>query len=189
VPIEIQCDTGARWCYIEGVMDDDRPGQMKLSALCEAADVTERTVRYYTRRGLLPSPGSGRFARYGPEHLRRLRAIQALKARHLPLAAIRAELEAADAEQIDRLAADGETRARTTGSVRDFVESVLGESSSGGSVDPHPATSRSTWERYRVTRDVEVHVRRPLSRTQNERLKLLLELAERVLHGEDPGPS
>src|SRR5262249_38495348 len=70
--------------------------QLDLNDLCEQADVTARTVRSYTQRGLLPSPGLGSGARYGSAHLTRLRVIRRLQREHLPLAEIRRRLESLD---------------------------------------------------------------------------------------------
>lgn len=60
---------------------------MTISALARAGEVGVETVRYYQRRGLLPTPeksgGSGLaggIRRYGPEHVRKLRFIRAAQA-------------------------------------------------------------------------------------------------------------
>ncbi|MSP55980.1 MAG: MerR family transcriptional regulator, partial [Myxococcales bacterium] len=67
---------------------------LTLTDLCDAVDVTPRTVRYYIQQGLLsPAAGAGLAACYNAAHLRRLRVVKALQARHLPLAEIRARLE------------------------------------------------------------------------------------------------
>src|SRR5215510_6434822 len=70
--------------------------QLYLNDLCQQADVTARTVRYYIQQGLLPSPGLGSGARYGSAHLTRLRVIRRLQREHLPLAEIRRRLESLD---------------------------------------------------------------------------------------------
>lgn len=65
-----------------------------IGELARLAGVTPRTIRYYTVEGLLPPPEArGRYARYGPEHLRRLQRIAELKASYLPLSVIRGRLE------------------------------------------------------------------------------------------------
>ncbi|MDQ3491759.1 MAG: MerR family transcriptional regulator, partial [Chloroflexota bacterium] len=61
---------------------------LTLSELAEQGDVTARTVRYYVQAGLLPSPGSGPKARYGRQHLMRIRLIKQLQRRDIPLAKI-----------------------------------------------------------------------------------------------------
>jgi hypothetical protein len=49
---------------------------------------------------------------------------------------------------------------------------------------PRPATAdRAQWERIALTPDIEVHVRRPLSREDNRRLEKLLERAEELFRG------
>lgn len=67
--------------------------QFSLRELAALAEVTPRTVRYYTAEGLLPPPDTrGRYARYSGEHLRRLQQIAQLKADYLPLQVIRERL-------------------------------------------------------------------------------------------------
>jgi DNA-binding transcriptional MerR regulator len=48
-----------------------------------------------------------------------------------------------------------------------------------------PETVRSQWERIALTPDVELHIRRPLSRQQNRQLDRLLEAARQILKEED----
>ena len=62
---------------------------MLIGELAARAGTTVRTVRYYVAQGLLPGPvGLGPGSAYTDEHLVRLAAIRALKARYLPLAEI-----------------------------------------------------------------------------------------------------
>jgi DNA-binding transcriptional MerR regulator len=76
-------------------MSDDASSNdgLDLNALCLEAGVTPRTVYYYTQQGLLPPPGSGRGVRYSETHRLRLAWIRHRQKSHLPLAAIRMELE------------------------------------------------------------------------------------------------
>jgi hypothetical protein len=53
------------------------------------------------------------------------------------------------------------------------------------SPDTQTPTTRSTWERIALTRDVELHVRRPLSRDQNRLVERLIQLAGELTR-EDP---
>ena len=75
---------------------------LTLSELAEQGDVTSRTVRYYVQAGLLPSPGSGPKARYGRQHLMRIRLIKQLQRRDIPLAKIRVVLEGLDDEGVEQ---------------------------------------------------------------------------------------
>jgi DNA-binding transcriptional MerR regulator len=62
---------------------------VQIGDLAARAGTTVRTVRYYVGQGLLPGPvGMGPRSAYTYEHLVRLAAIRALKARYLPLAEI-----------------------------------------------------------------------------------------------------
>lgn len=55
-------------------------GDFTLSELAEASGQSPRTIRYYIAKEILNGPTTaGRGARYGREHLERLRLITALK--------------------------------------------------------------------------------------------------------------
>lgn len=89
-----------------------------LEQLAEGSGIYERTIRSYIARGLLPPPdGRGRAASYGPEHLLRLKFIQAVRlAAHpyeLPLAKIEDLLRSLPSEQIERIA-KGEEQVHAT---------------------------------------------------------------------------
>ncbi len=173
--------------------------QYDLTELCALTGVTPRTVRYYIQQGLLRSaaqPGPG--VKYDDGHLARLRLIRRLQREHLPLAEIRRRLEALDDQAVAEAVAqpDGSPDAAL-----DYVHGLLARSgspplarrpvppappatgSSATAAAPARPTSgeRSQWERIRLTRDVELHVRRPLSREDNRRVERLLQEARRVL--------
>jgi DNA-binding transcriptional MerR regulator len=177
-----------------------------LNDLCRQGDVTPRTVRYYVQQGLLPSPGLGAGARYDLGHLARLRLIRRLQREHLPLAEIRRRLEGLDDAGVQTLLE------APPASAVDYVRAVLGGSGQGtvparrppplppappvarasppspsGSGRPaRPVTAdRAQWERIALTPDVEVHVRRPLSREDIRRLDQLLEKARALFRGEE----
>jgi DNA-binding transcriptional MerR regulator len=201
-----------------------------LADLCELADVTPRTVRYYISQGLLRSPGTtGPGARYDDGHLARLRLIRMLQREHLPLAEIRSRLAAlSDAEAIAR--AEGPT-APPAGTALDYVRDVLGDRVLRGAARPAPSPAptpppvlsppsaagppraalrltqvlqaspardarpappeplpgqRATWDRYVLAPDVELHVRRPLTRSQNRAVARLLEAARQILEEDQP---
>ncbi len=76
-----------------------------LRELCRETDVTERTVRYYIKEGLLPPPsGSGPFSRYAYEHWLRLQFIKRLKDEYLPLSEIKNLLNGRSLPELDQLA-------------------------------------------------------------------------------------
>lgn len=76
-----------------------------LKELCQAADVTERTVRYYIKEGLLPPPtGTGPLSRYTYEHWLRLQFIRRLKEEFLPLSEIKSLLADKTLPELDKLA-------------------------------------------------------------------------------------
>ena len=205
--------------------------EYSLTELCEAADVSTRTVRYYISQGLLASPERrGPGATYRSEHLDRLRLIRKLKERHLPLSKIRSMLDRMSDEDIR----DGRVPdlAPDTDSAYHYVSQVLNQQenvayskppepdpakstrstaenlvmrrirslektypdlvrtiqSMARQVDPGskqaaapPAKSssptRSTWEHHTINDNIELHVRRPLSRDDDRRVRELLDQA------------
>ena len=130
-----------------------------IAELARLSGLTVRTIRYYLQQRLLSSSGlRGPGARYVEAHLARLRQIRRLQAEHLPLAEIRRRLEKPDSSRAARPIA---TR--------------------------HEAAVRSHWERMSLTTDVELHVRRPLSRIDNRSVERLLEQARLILNQEQAG--
>lgn len=173
--------------------------QWDLNELADAAGVTPRTVRYYVQQGLLPSPAArGPGAHYERDHLDRLRLIKRLQRQHYPLAEIRRRLEALDDDGVRRLLQ--ETPEPTSGSALDYARDILAsgshrsfrEAPASASLFPAPMPepyrvkpgSKATWERVALSPDVELHVRRPLSREQNRIVERLLEAARRLFQEE-----
>ena len=173
---------------------------MTLAELADAAGVTPRTVRYYIAQGLLPPPvGTGGGADYTEAHLAHLKAIKALQNQHLPLAEIRGRLSGEGA------AAPVPT---ASNSALDYLDSVLGLGRAPPAAAPSPvpgpgssaggigglsqaipggapaqavaAGSRSTWERHQLAPDVELHVRRPLTRELQRKLDRVLTLSRQI---------
>lgn len=166
-----------------------------LAELSERARVTPRTVRYYIQQGLLRAPGvTGPGAKYGEGHLDRLRLIRRLQQAHLPLAEIRRQLEVlSDPDVRELLVREAEATGRSSGSAADYARGVLSamagpQVSAFGAPSPHlpPAAERSQWERISLTPDLELHVRRPLSRGHNKLVERILAHARRLLEEEAP---
>lgn len=67
---------------------------MKIAELCRVSGAHRSTVHHYLNLGLLPPPRTlgPKLRHFGPEHLERLRQIQALRAQGLGLAEIRRRL-------------------------------------------------------------------------------------------------
>ena len=177
-----------------------------LTELADRSGTTARTVRYYIQQGLLRSPGAGSTARYDEGHLTRLQAIRRLQREHLPLAEIRRRLEGASDEEVDTITS---AHAPDRASALHYVRSLLRHDEPAGE-SPPPAPSlaapmprlasrvaeappdayaskpdRSQWERIALTPDVELHIRRPLTRQDNRRVDRLISIARQLLE-EDP---
>jgi Ca-activated chloride channel family protein len=148
--------------------------RFSLAELCDVVGESPRTVRYYIQQGLLPPPaGAGPVATYGPEHVDGIKAVRAMQRQHLPLATIRGRLEASRDEQPS--APDDATS---------YVQAALGLKGPPATATP-PAFTQHTWERHLLTRDVELHVRRPLSRVDNRRVDQLLAFARTLFTPEE----
>jgi len=173
-----------------------------LTDLAKLADVTPRTIRFYITSGLLPSPGQqGPSTRYDDAHLELLRVIKKLQNAHLPLAEIRARLRSITDKEIATIASstDGDS---PTDSAVDYIRRVMGAPTA--SLPPAPAAStpapaasipepllnrtvamepeakRSQWERIPLDPDVELHIRRPLTRQHNKRVERLITIARQL---------
>jgi DNA-binding transcriptional MerR regulator len=171
---------------------------LSLKQLAEAADVTPRTIRYYVAQGLLPSPEqAGPNTRYTSGHLERLRLIKRLQAAHLPLATIRSQLDAlGDNHDLLSTAPATPPVAPSKESAADYIRSVLHEPAprpmaARATFAPTPAwlqaprsttqPDRSQWDRVVLSPDVELHVRRPLTRDHNRRVDRLIAAARELL--------
>jgi DNA-binding transcriptional MerR regulator len=170
-----------------------------LAQLCEAADVTPRTVRYYIQQGLLPAPETrGPGAHYHEGHLARLRLIKRLQREHLPLGEIRKRVARLSDEDVESLLEAAPSKRDST--ALGYIREVLGSASTprrfsaavatlarlGARESPPPQPGRSNWERMTLTPDIELHVRRPLTREQNRSVERLLELARELFAEEKP---
>lgn len=173
--------------------------EYSLIELAKLADVTPRTIRYYIEQGLLAAPEpEGPKTRYTDEHLARLLAIKRLQAAHLPLAEIRQQLRSVPAEQLTTLGGSSSPTA-SPGAAIDYIRDVLGTpvapARAAQSVPPQAApvpaplptgpqpeseTTRSQWERISLDPDVELHVRRPLTRQNTKRVERLITIARQL---------
>lgn len=176
---------------------------LDINTLSRETGVPVRTIRYYLAEKLLPaSAGRGPAASYGPGHRDRLRLIRRLQEAHQPLATIRAQLDALDDAGVAAALAEPGAVEDVPGpaTAYDYVRQVLGQPARHGkppvgAARPEPAVTsarpptarqphRSTWERITLHPDIELHVRRPLARSDQRRLDALLEQAERLFSTE-----
>ncbi len=160
-----------------------------------------RAIRYYLAEKLLPaSAGRGLAASYGPGHRDRLRLIRCLQEVHQPLATIRAQLKTLDDAGVAAALVESGAVQDAPATAYDYVRQVSskparhGEPPANAARPEPPATlaplptvrqqHRSTWERIALHPDIELHVRRPLARTDQRRLDALLEQAQRLFSTE-----
>jgi DNA-binding transcriptional MerR regulator len=157
---------------------------LTLAELADRTGVSERTIRYYIQFGLLPAPeGAGPKTRYSRSHLGRLRLIRRLQDRHLPLSEIRKVLAQHSDEEIEKMTEEPAATSRS--SALDYVQSLLRPDTSQLNASilmrreaieqrSMAQEARSHWERISIAPDIELHVRRPLSKPDNRRLEELL---------------
>ena len=177
------------------------PESIDILELSDRTKVSPRTIRYYVQQGLLPAPEArGPGAHYGAEHVDKLKLIRRLQAEHLPLSEIRKRIEKLSPEEVKRLLQSKPDRVADSAS--EYVRRVLNEGAAsyaspmvrGLSVasanlprdqsQSHSAPQRSLWERFNLAPDVELHVRRPVSREDNRKLERLLDAARQIFNEE-----
>ncbi len=179
-----------------------------LAELAADAGVSPRTIRFYVAQGLLRGPeGAGPGARYNESDLHRLRLIRRLQAQHLPLAEIRRRLDTLTDTDVATLVSPG-VGETAPGSALDYIRGLLEPSrpppmpvraseppssmqqvASAPAITPAPSPepespTRSQWERISLGPDVELHIRRPLTRPQNKRVERLIAIARELLEEE-----
>jgi DNA-binding transcriptional MerR regulator len=194
---------------LEGTGDRD-DARFTLESLCERADVTVRTVRYYISEGLLPPPsGSGPAARYGQAHLDRLAVIAMLKDRYLPLREIRRTLDTLTAPDIAAMAAAAaDSLAAETGPMAptppaapiraatsrhrvheptpadDYIATVLNQQPTRTHLPRTPPTPDArSWKRVPISGDAELLVDEATWHRKREQLESLVTWAQRILNG------
>ena len=112
-------------------MVSETPG-LTIEGLAEQAGVPVRTIRFYIAEDLLAGPrGRGMAARYGEEHLLRLRLIRRLVDQRVPLAEQRARLNRLSLDDVRSLLAEEDRRtaelrlAEAAPSPKDYVSALL----------------------------------------------------------------
>ena len=184
--------------------------ELDLKTLCDDTGVSPRTVYFYVQQGLLPpADGAGRGAKYSEVHRDRLRLIRQLQDQYLPLAEIRKHIEGLSQQELSRLVGATEDGAEARAEARapqhsaaGYIRSVLSgqgtpataraarNSLSARATPPSPSPlasghvssgERSQWERIALAPEIELHVRRPMSRVMNRKLERLLEFARALM--------
>ena len=179
--------------------------RLSIRELERASGLARRTIHFYTRQGVLPSPsGAGPSARYGEEHLLRLRLVPVLKQAgwrlesisrlfdRLDLAQLRclaeraARLDVADPRRLAHwlLAATGADGEPAEGTARG--RQARGRSGAGHGAGRGPSRWVRRWVRVRVARGVEIHYRADTDEDLGARVAELERFARRLFAG---GPS
>jgi DNA-binding transcriptional MerR regulator len=182
--------------------------EFDLKELCERAGVTPRTVHFYVQQGLLRPAGTpGPGARYAEGHVWRLKLIRLLQKQHLPLAEIAKRIGGLSDEQVKALLQESrQRRASEAKSALEYIRGVLADQRVPSTLrklqgqdtrlqsppraqfaipPASPEPVRSQWERFTLIERIELHVRRPLSRTQQRQLDRLLAAARDIFGPEE----
>ena len=182
-----------------------------LKELSAAAEVSPRTIRYYVKQGVLPPAArTGPGVRYSHAYLLRLKLIRRLQDDHLPLAQIRKRLKLLDDDELQAVLDALEPQSSSAAVyVRELLNrEPMGDASAGppsralasramASPPSGPAYEssrgigrkprgweRSQWDRMVLDEDIELHIRRPLSRSKNRRLSQLIDAARQIFEEE-----
>jgi DNA-binding transcriptional MerR regulator len=144
--------------------------ELTIGELEEQSGVPRRTIYFYVQQGVLPPPnGAGLGARYGPEHVDRLRAIPALRARGWRLDRIREHFQRAG------IGAAAETE-ETDG---------IGAPRRPGPAPPPAPLHPETLTRYHLAPGVDLHVEAAALRKDRERIRRLLDSAAAIFRDRD----
>jgi len=125
-----------------------------IGELEEATGMRRRTIHYYIKEGLIAGPtGQGINARYGADHVVKLKLVKQLKeTTHWRLEGIREFLDALTLEA----AAELIRTSPSTGDIGDPDAEESGERHTTSDTRERQSAS-DTWERVRISDEIEVH--------------------------------
>ncbi len=136
-----------------------------IQELTEHAGVPRRTVHFYSQQGILPPPsGAGLGARYGEEHLLRLKLVPLLRRQGLRLDDIRERFAALSLEEMRQLLSAKPSPARPP-------------------VSPRPAPARPSpqaFNLYQLPAGITLLVPTHLTPADREKLSALLNAAAQI---------
>lgn len=144
---------------------------MTIRQLADRANVTQRTIRYYTDEGLIDAPvDKVRMPRYTERHLLQLQAAAHLKASYMPLRVIRARLAGlGDAELRDLISSVPQPVPVSVAEqsldytiAQHHVPQVMQSSAYAATDDAEPAqagTDAHRWHRVVIDDGIELHFR------------------------------
>lgn len=193
---------------------DDRYSLTELADLAGVTPRTVRY--YLAQGLLPAVGQSGPGSKYDPDHLARLRLIRRLQGEHLPLAEIRRRLDDLADHEIRDLAGRPDPAPSTGSALDylrtvlgdgprggpgrsrplrtavpafapvDIAEPRGATAARGNAKVTVAPLERSQWERIAVAPDIELHIRRPLSRAQNKQVDRLVSIARELLEEDRP---
>jgi DNA-binding transcriptional MerR regulator len=139
-----------------------------INDLVNLSGVNRRNIYFYVQQGLLPPPeGAGLGARYGDEHLLRLRAIPRLRDRGLRLDEIRVRLDGKDLRSIEAMLAE-QPQPQPAGRVRE--------------VETARRSPPQSLLRYRLAEGVELLVEASADAKARSATAELIDAADRIFN-------
>ena len=169
-----------------------------ITELEDLTGLNRRTIHYYTQQGVIPPPeGKGGAARYGEEHLLRLKLIKPLQESHLRLAGIREALEEMSLKEMQTLlnlasseeswdtvslqAWVGEPLAQYWFEVPEDSEPPRGRRSRFlRNLQRSPVPEETTWQRVPLAEGVELNIRSDADRRVRSAVVRLLRESEEL---------
>jgi DNA-binding transcriptional MerR regulator len=134
---------------------------------------SERTLRFYTARGLVDKPigRDGTTSRYGYRHILQLLAVKYLQSQYLPLVKVRSLLERAGNRDLEQLIPgitgvvhrgigqqEGRIFNTPAGTAPEVTVSLEGPPPGGGAPAASPLPAADLWRHIEVSPGVELHV-------------------------------
>lgn len=164
-----------------------------IQELVSASGVPRRTVYFYVQQGLLPPPeGAGLAARYGEEHLARLRSIPVLRQRGLRLDEIREQFQRMDLDALRQVVATASaTSASATSAPAALAPAASASTAQAKQADRAmlenaifpPAWQETHLTQYGLAPGVALVVQDSLSPVERQHVNQLLQAAQIIFSG------
>ncbi|HEX9018805.1 MAG TPA: helix-turn-helix domain-containing protein [Anaerolineaceae bacterium] len=154
-----------------------------IQELVSASGVPRRTVYFYVQQGLLPPPeGAGLAARYGEEHLARLRSIPVLRQRGLRLDEIREQFQRMDLDALRQVVATASATSASATSAPTAQAKQADRAMLENAIFP-PAWQETHLTQYGLAPGVALVVQDSLSPVERQRVNQLLQAAQIIFSG------
>ncbi len=163
---------------IRELIDEYDQKRAQLKHLSGIEDLSEATVRYYQQKGLFkPAGSSGKEARYAEDTLWRILFTRLVQLKSTQVVGTKLTLPA-----IERLINPGDDK-KAEEMQKAIRRVALGEEEFTVGLLPDAEVSGGEWSSFSRHPDVELRVKRNLSRVQKKQLEKIAELVEVIIEG------